>query len=53
LGIKYDPYTGIFGMDFYVVLAKAGGRVSKRRRCQNRLGTQQKVTKEEAMQFFK
>jgi len=33
LGIKYDPYTGIFGMDFYVVLAKAGGRVSKRRRC--------------------
>jgi len=22
LGIKYDPYTGIFGMDFYVVLTK-------------------------------
>jgi len=33
LGIKYDPYTGIFGMDFYVVLAKTGGRVSKRKRC--------------------
>ena len=33
LGIKYDPYTGIFGMDFYVVLTKAGARVSKRRRC--------------------
>ena len=28
LGIKYDPYTGIFGMDFYVVLKKAGKRVS-------------------------
>jgi large subunit ribosomal protein L11e len=39
LGIKYDPYTGIFGMDFYVVLQKAGSRVSKRRRCKNRVGT--------------
>jgi large subunit ribosomal protein L11e len=28
LGIKYDPYTGIFGMDFYVVLKKDGKRVS-------------------------
>ena len=32
LGIKYDPYTGIFGMDFYVVLSRPGGRVQKRRR---------------------
>lgn len=32
LGIKYDPYTGIFGMDFYVVLKKDGKRVSQRRR---------------------
>merc|ERR1712166_56950 len=29
LGIKYDTNTGIFGMDFYVVLARAGKRVSK------------------------
>jgi large subunit ribosomal protein L11e len=48
LGIKYDPYTGIFGMDFYVVLQKAGKRVSKRRRCTNRVGVAQRVTKEEA-----
>ena len=27
LGIKYDPSTGIYGMDFYVVLARAGKRV--------------------------
>jgi len=32
LGIKYDPYTGIFGMDFYVVLSRAGKRVTVRRR---------------------
>ena len=31
LGIKYDPNTGIFGMDFYVQLARPGGRVSKRK----------------------
>jgi len=31
LGIKYDTSTGIFGMDFYVVLCRAGKRVSKRR----------------------
>jgi len=27
LGIKYDTSTGIFGMDFYVVLCRAGKRV--------------------------
>merc|ERR1712195_68210 len=27
LGIKYDTNTGIFGMDFYVVLTKSGARV--------------------------
>lgn len=32
LGIKYDPYTGIFGMDFYIVLTRAGNRVTLRRR---------------------
>merc|ERR1712196_324224 len=31
LGIKYDPYTGIFGMDFYVVLTRAGKRVMYRK----------------------
>merc|ERR1712189_37944 len=31
LGIKYDPSIGIYGMDFYVVLGRAGFNVSKRR----------------------
>ena len=53
LGIKYDPYTGIFGMDFYVVLKKAGKRISQRRRCKSRVGVTQRVTREDAMQFFK
>ena len=52
LGIKYDPYTGIFGMDFYVVLTRAGRRVTVRRRVQSKMGTNQKVTQDEAKQWF-
>eukprot|EP01017_Pseudomicrothorax_dubius_P016880 TRINITY_DN1908_c0_g1_i1.p1 TRINITY_DN1908_c0_g1~~TRINITY_DN1908_c0_g1_i1.p1 ORF type:complete len:205 (-),score=69.99 TRINITY_DN1908_c0_g1_i1:189-803(-) len=53
LGIKYDPYTGIFGMDFYVVLGRAGRRVSIRKRGRSKFGNFQKVSKEESMQWFK
>merc|ERR1712046_46713 len=52
LGIKYDTNTGIFGMDFYVVLCRAGKRVSKRRARTNRFGKFQRVTGEDAKQWF-
>jgi large subunit ribosomal protein L11e len=39
-------------MDFYVVLDRPGYRVSKRRKCQSRVGIQHKVTKEDAMKWF-
>merc|ERR1711894_730747 len=52
LGIKYDTSTGIFGMDFYVVLTRAGKRVSKRRGRKNRVGKFQKVTKDDAKLWF-
>ena len=52
LGIKYDTNTGIFGMDFYVVLGRKGDRVSKRRQRQNFVGKFQRVTKEEAKTWF-
>merc|ERR1719408_1185481 len=42
LGIRYDPYTGIFGMDFYCVLKKPGYRVSRKKRCRGRIGNAQK-----------
>merc|ERR1712166_1143318 len=48
LGIKYDTNTGIFGMDFYVVLARAGKRVSKRRAKTNKFGKLQRVNAEDA-----
>merc|ERR1711959_484509 len=52
LGIKYDTNTGIFGMDFYVVLGRAGKRVSKRRARTNKFGGWQRVTAEDSKQWF-
>merc|ERR1712109_1561 len=52
LGIKYDTSTGIFGMDFYVVLTRAGKRVSKRRARTDRFGKFQRVTQDEAKLWF-
>merc|ERR1711964_955820 len=46
LGLKYDPSTGIYGMDFYIHLARPGGRVSKRKHCRGRVGSSHKLTKE-------
>lgn len=49
---RYDPSTGIYGMDFYVVLERAGYRVARRRRCKSRVGIQHRVTKEDSMKWF-
>lgn len=40
-------------MDFYVVLGRPGGRVSVRKQRQRKLGPNQRVTKREAMEWFK
>jgi len=54
LGLKYDPSTGIYGMDFYVVMKRAGGmRIAKRRARQGRIGLHHKITKKETQQWFK
>ena len=52
LGIKYDPTTGIYGMDFFVCLTRAGARVSRRKVRQSRVGFSHKVTKEDAIKWF-
>ena len=52
LGVKYDPATGIFGMDFYVVLGRKGFRVARRKHAQGRIGARHKVSKAEAQQWF-
>ncbi|GAA5892620.1 hypothetical protein JCM6882_005661 [Rhodosporidiobolus microsporus] len=53
LGIKYDPGIGIFGMDFYVVMDRPGGRVARRKHCTSRVGFSHRVKREETMNWFK
>lgn len=52
LGMKYDTSTGIFGMDFYINLKRAGDRVSKRRSRKNRVGKFQQISQAEAQLWF-
>merc|ERR1712078_753302 len=52
LGLKYDPSSGIYGMDFYVQLSRPGGRVARRRMKRGRVGRSQRVTKESGMSWF-
>merc|ERR1712037_797193 len=53
LGLKYDPNTGIYGMDFYIVLCRAGFRVSRKKYKKGRLGVQHLVTKTDAMEWVR
>ena len=52
LGIKYDPNTGIYGMDFYVVLERRGYRVCRKKRKSGRVGKAHRITNKEAMKWF-
>ena len=52
LGIKYDPTTGIYGMDFYVCLTRPGARVHRRKSRNAKIGFQHKLTKEDAITWF-
>ena len=52
LGLKYDPSTGIYGMDFYVVLGRRGERVSKRKRARAAVGNSHHIKKGEAIKWF-
>jgi len=52
LGLKYDRDIGIHGMDLYVVLERPGYRVSRRKHCQTRIGPKQRVSKEEAKEWY-
>lgn len=52
LGIKYDPSTGIYGMDFFVHLARPGGRVARRKRSSGRIGANHRLSKSDGMKWF-
>jgi large subunit ribosomal protein L11e len=52
LGLKYDRDIGIHGMDIYVVLERPGNRVARRKHSQSRIGRKQRITKEEAKEWY-
>ncbi len=52
LGLKYDPSTGIYGMNFFVNLVRAGKRVHGRKIKKGPIGKFQRVSAEEAKQWF-
>ncbi len=51
-GTKYNPDIGIFGMDVCTALTRRGYRISKKRN-PSRIGKNHKITKDEAIDFFK
>merc|ERR1712049_53784 len=52
LGIKYDPSIGIYGLDFYIVLARPGFNIAERRKRRSRVGFQHRITKSDSMKWF-
>ena len=48
LGLRYDPSTGIYGMDFYVVLQRGGSRVVSKKIKRGKLGNFYKISKQDA-----
>jgi len=52
LGIRYDPSIGIYGMNFFVVLGRAGFEIRNRKIKQAAIGPSHKISKEEAMKWF-
>jgi len=52
LGLKYDPSTGIYGMDFYVVMDRPGYRVATRKRAPSKVGPSHRVTKSDTIKWF-
>merc|ERR1711924_1972 len=53
LGLKYDPQTGIYGMDFFIVLRRPGFNVPKKKAKRGRMGISHRVTKEDAMEWVR
>lgn len=53
-GVRYDPSLGIIGLDICVTLKRKGGFRTKRKAYKpSRIGKSHRITKEEAMEFFR
>jgi large subunit ribosomal protein L5 len=52
-GVKYDPSMPVFGFDVCVSLTRKGRRVTLRRLRPAKVGKNQRIPKEEAIEFLK
>lgn len=51
--VRYDPALGIIGMDVLVSLTRPGRRVTVRKKAQTKIGKNQVLDKESAMEFIR
>ena len=51
-GTRYDPQTGIIGMDVMATVERPGYRVNRRKRAQSKVGTSHRVTPDESREFI-
>ncbi|MFN4336361.1 MAG: 50S ribosomal protein L5 [Candidatus Nitrosocaldus sp.] len=52
-GVKYKPELGIIGMDVCISLERPGYRVARRKVKPCEIGKEQRINREEAIEFFK
>ncbi len=52
-GVKYKPELGIIGMDVCIALERPGYRVARRKMMPCKIGKEHRVSKQEAIEFFK
>lgn len=52
-GVSYDPEIGIMGLEVCVTFERPGFRVKRRRIKRKRIGSRQKVSKQDAIDFMK
>lgn len=51
-GTRYDPATGIIGMDVMATVERPGYRVNRRKRGQSKVGSSHRVTQDESRAFI-
>ncbi len=52
-GVKYKPELGIIGMDVCIALERKGYRVARRKIRKSKIGKSHRITKQEAIEFFR
>jgi large subunit ribosomal protein L5 len=52
-GVKYDPAIGVMGFEVTATLERPGYRIKRRKTCKKMVGKKHKVTKNDAIDYFK